>query len=208
MKGKPAGSFDRPQGKKEPAKRYLIVCEGSKTEPNYFKEMRHALRLRTTKIEICGKECGSDPVSVYKYAAELYDNEADVRYDAVYCVIDKDSHKNLDKALKLIADKGENFNAILSDPCFEVWLLLHHSAHSKSFIATPRKSAGELVLSLLRKHDKIYAKGGSGTWTRYSGMLSMAMVNSKALYKSAERSGNFNPSTKMHELVEKLLGSK
>jgi len=207
-KSKSADSFNRPKAKKEPAKRYLIVCEGSKTEPNYFKEMRHALRLRTTNIEICGEECGSDPVSVYNYAAKVYDDEVAVRYDAVYCVIDRDSHKNLNRALKLIEARGDKFNAVLSDPCFEVWLLLHHVPYNKSFIATPRKSAGDLVLSLLKKHDRIYAKGSSGTWNRYSGMLSTAIENSKALYKSAERSGNFNPSTRVHELVEQMLASK
>jgi hypothetical protein len=103
--GKPAKSFERPKSSKTPAKRYLIVCEGSKTEPNYFKEMRHHLKLRTATIEICGKECGSDPVSVYQYAEKIYDEEKDVSYDSVYCVIDKDDHKNLNEALALIKSK-------------------------------------------------------------------------------------------------------
>lgn len=202
---KTALSFERRGVKKQAGKRYLIVCEGSKTEPNYFRELRHDLRIRTAKIEICGEECGSDPVSVYSYAATLVEAEKGAKYDAVFCVIDKDDHKNLDEALDKIRAKGEGFVAVLSYPCFEYWLLLHYVLHRNAFTKTARKSIGGVVISALKKHDPSYEKGTKGTWVRYKPKLQLAISNSKQIKKVADSSGNLNPSTSVHELVELLM---
>ncbi len=202
---KVASSFERRGEKKEAGKRYLIVCEGSKTEPNYFREMRHDLRIRTAKIEICGEECGSDPVSVFNYAASVFDSDKGAKFDAVFCVIDKDDHKNLDEALAKIEAKGEGFVAVLSYPCFEYWLLLHYVLHRSAFTKTATKSIGGVVISTLKKHDPTYSKGTKGTWVRYKQKLQTAMDNATQIKKSATNSGNLNPSTSMHEVVELLM---
>ncbi|NMX92669.1 MULTISPECIES: RloB family protein [unclassified Pseudomonas] len=200
---KKAQSFERKKPVKEAGKRFLIVCEGEKTEPNYFKEIRHDLRLQTATVEICG-ECGSDPISVYQHAVDLFEKEKGASFDTVFCIIDKDSHKNLDRAIGLINAKEGKFVAVLSYPCFEYWLLLHHVLHRESFVRTAKKSIGESVFSELKKHDKSYAKGGKGVWLRYKEKLSFAINNSREMKKVADASGNPNPSTNVHELVELL----
>lgn len=204
-KAKKAKSFERRKENKEAGKRYLIVCEGSKTEPNYFRELRHNLRLQTATIEICGEECGSDPVSVYQHATRLYEKEKGATYDTVYCVIDKDDHKNLSRAIELIKSKGNKFVAILSYPCFEYWLLLHYVLHRESFVKTAKKSIGEMVISALKKFDKSYSKGNSGIWIKYKDKLQFALENSREMKKTADASGNPNPSTNIHELIELLI---
>ncbi|WP_439125399.1 MAG: RloB family protein [Pseudomonas rhizophila] len=202
---KSAKSFERRGEKKQPGKRYLIVCEGSKTEPNYFRELRHDLRIRTAKIEICGEECGSDPVSVFNYAVSVVEDDKGALFDAVFCVIDKDDHQNLDEAMEKIAAKGNGFSAVLSYPCFEYWLLLHHVLHQTAFRKTATKSIGGAVISELKKHDKTYSKGTKGTWLRYKPKLPFAMGNAAQVKKVANNSGNLNPSTSMHEVVELLM---
>lgn len=187
--------------------RLLIVCEGSKTEPHYFKELRQDQRLKTANIRICGKECGSDPVSVVKYAQKIFDDEAGA-YDRVYCVMDTDAHSNLDRALKLVKDQGEPFKAIISSPCFEFWLLLHHTLHETSFRATSVKSIGQVVESALRKLDKVYMKGKPGLWVRYRDKLKTAIDNSKKVHKVAQSTGNANPSTEVHVVVEAMMTLK
>ncbi|AWY42277.1 RloB domain-containing protein [Pseudomonas putida] len=204
--GKAAASFQRKKSTKEAGKRYLIVCEGSKTEPNYFRELRHDLRLKTATIEICGEECGSDPVSVYEYAVTVVEEEKGAKYDQVFCVIDKDDHKNLDEALEKIAKQGDGFTAILSYPCFEYWLLLHFVLHRNAFTKTGTKSIGAVALSELKKHDTTYDKGTKGTWIRYKDKLETALANSREIKKISDRSGNLNPSTSIHELVQLLVG--
>lgn len=202
-----AKSFERKPPSKATRKRLLIVCEGSKTEPHYFKEMRQELRLKTADVTVCGEECGSDPVSVFKYAVQKFEEE-ECKYDEVYCIIDTDDHKNLSQALTLIRQKGNPFVSIVSSPCFEFWLILHHLPHQKSFRATSTKSIGQVVESALRKLDKAYQKGKPGVWGRYRSKVDSALVNSKAIHKVAKSTGNLNPSTEIHVVVESLLALK
>lgn len=54
--------------------RILIVSEGSKTEPNYFKEIRSDYRLHTANIEVRSSELGTAPIQVVRYAKELFEN--------------------------------------------------------------------------------------------------------------------------------------
>lgn len=61
----------------------LIVCEGEKTEPNYFEELKRDLGLSNMDIVIYGKECDSDPMSVVRHAlAEC--KKADHGFDYVF----------------------------------------------------------------------------------------------------------------------------
>ena len=48
--------------------RVLIVSEGSKTEPNYFKEIRAYFRLLTANVEVRPSEFGTAPIQVVEYA--------------------------------------------------------------------------------------------------------------------------------------------
>ncbi|MEA9390411.1 RloB family protein [Acerihabitans sp. TG2] len=53
----------------------LIVCEGEKTEPIYFTELREFYELNTTNvIEVIGN-CGSSPSSVVAHAKNYTKNQ-------------------------------------------------------------------------------------------------------------------------------------
>ena len=75
--------------RREPYDRVLIVCEGSKTEPNYLREIVAHYRLSTANVEITG-DGGSAPNSVVEYALTLFEGDPD--YNAVFCVFDRDGH--------------------------------------------------------------------------------------------------------------------
>ncbi len=57
-KAQRAASFVRQKREKPQKPRYLIVCEGEATEPNYFNGLRNIERLPTAHVKICGEECG------------------------------------------------------------------------------------------------------------------------------------------------------
>ncbi|MDA8002521.1 MAG: RloB family protein, partial [Alphaproteobacteria bacterium] len=114
----------------------MIVCEGEKTEPNYFKGLKDELKLNGANVEITGKS-GSSPKSVAAFAKNLYRKEKkmDNSFDRVYCVFDKDDHSTYPGALKQIQDMEPVgvFHAIPSVPCFEYFLLLHYKYTTQSF---------------------------------------------------------------------------
>ena len=138
----------------------LIVCEGEKTEPNYFKSLRERFKSKTIKIEIDEKS-DSTPISVIKYAINKAEQNPE-SYDIIYCVIDRDRHNDFAKALDKIPKTkkyGAKFYAILSVPCFEFWLLLHFAYTTKNFYAQGEQSPCEnLITTELKKYLPKYAK--------------------------------------------------
>jgi len=128
----------RQRAMKAPYDVILIVCEGGKTEPNYFSELKKAFRLSNANVRICGR--GADPLSVVNFAIKTFKQEPE--FDRVYCVFDRDRHTTyntaLDKVRRARLGKGSRIFAIPSVLCFEFWLLLHFIYTTKPFDAPPR----------------------------------------------------------------------
>lgn len=97
-KERKAESLRRRQAMKAPYDVVLIVCEGGKTEPNYFNELKKAFRLSNANIKVCGR--GADPLSVVNFAIETFREEPE--FDRVYCVFDRDRHTTYPAALDKI----------------------------------------------------------------------------------------------------------
>jgi len=120
----------------------LIVAEGSKTEPNYFREIRAAYRLHTANVEVQPGERGTAPIQVVDYARDLFANGDPHKgiqppaFEQIDAVFDRDNHGSYFDALRLAASldgklRSDNrqvvtFKAIASVPSFELWLLLHY----------------------------------------------------------------------------------
>jgi hypothetical protein len=74
---------------REKKEKILIVCEGEKTEPNYFRAFRKLVEV--FEIEIDGR--GYNTMSLVEYAISLKENAErnNLPYNQVWCVFDKDS---------------------------------------------------------------------------------------------------------------------
>ena len=126
----------RPQRNLKPNKVILIVCEGKKTEKNYFQKLKESLNLISVSIEILPSPHPT-PMQVINYAEQKAKEIGE--YDEVYCVIDRDTHSDFDEALakaKSIKLQNAIFEIIVSDPCFEFWVLLHFAKITPNFRAT------------------------------------------------------------------------
>ena len=125
---------------REPYDRVLIVTEGEKTEPLYFRELVFRYRINTANVRIVPSALGSDPVSVVTAALKMRDAEErqGEQYDRVYCVFDRDSHENFDAATETAS--RESIQVARSWPCFEYWLLLHYEYVRHPFARTQRRS--------------------------------------------------------------------
>jgi RloB-like protein len=209
-KQRDATSLKRKRARRAPYDRVLVVCEGAKTEPNDFREIRHTYRLSTANIDICGKECGSDPLSVIKYAIKKFREDPD--YNRVYCVIDRDKHATFDAALDMLHQtslgKSIIFRAITSVPCFEFWLLLHYGYTTRQFCAPGNASNCELVVAELNKEGRIpgYSKGARNIFSLTKNKLPDAIKHAKQLQQHNRTTETGNPATNIHELIEYLQG--
>ena len=210
-KAKTAKQLARRQASRASYERVLIVCEGSKTEPNYFCALVSDLELNSANVEIDGG-CDSSPKSIVEYAKRLYiaEKKTGNGFDKVFCVFDKDSHETYDDALICIQSmkpKGV-FVSINSVPCFEYWLLLHFNFTTKPFEASGNGSSCVNLIDELKKYLPDYEKGDDNIYSDPSGQMERAIAYSKRALIQAEKSGSDNPSTLVHELVEYLQDLK
>ncbi len=174
--------------------RFLIVCEGKKTEPNYFK----CFRVPTTRvIDIDVRGFGYNTVSLVKEAINLKSQES---YDQVWCVFDRDSFpaEKFNEAISLA--KRNSIEIAYSNEAFEIWYLLHFSYYKTAM------TRSDYYDRLTRLLGKKYEKNQEDMYALLEPKQSSAIRNAKKLLSqytplNPERA---NPSTTVHLLVEQL----
>lgn len=205
--GRSVKSFKRKYGFIIPEKIVLIVCEGEKTEPYYFKGLRDTLRLTNVKVEITSSRQGSSPKNVFKYAKKEFELKEGV-YDKVFCVFDKDDHstfqRSLSEILKLSKKYRGKFEAIVSIPCFEIWLLLHFKFTTKTFYVQDRGSACHQVIRELTTYFPEYEKAKKDIYERTKDKLDLAIKNAKRLERHNHEIGIYSTATNVFKLIEYL----
>ena len=112
------------------ARLIVIASEGKDTERIYFKALAKEYTNPRVHVHILERSVdeqnNSSPEHVLKQLNDyknLYDLEAD---DELWLVVDKDQWK--DRMLSRVATEcvlGVSMHMALSNPCFELWLLLH-----------------------------------------------------------------------------------
>lgn len=119
--------FRRAKPSRKPKSRVLIVCEGKKTERLYLDELN---RHYGSKILLVFSDTHSAPKSIVetavarkKQAAKMAQQDPNESLEAVWCVFDRDEHPLVPEALDQA--RANNIPVAFSDPCFELWLLLH-----------------------------------------------------------------------------------
>ena len=108
------------------AESYLIVCEGEKTEPQYFDALASEVKrklggnLDVPPIKTSGE--GRGTVRLVEKAVEMV-NRSSINYQHVWVVLDKDDFADFDEAIEMARAHG--FEVAWSNQCFEYWLYLH-----------------------------------------------------------------------------------
>jgi hypothetical protein len=208
----------RRKAQRQPAERLLIVCEGSKTEPLYLGEIRQQLRLPSANVQVQPAAYGTEPLRIVEYAERLFtEGQRGLgiharSFDRVVVVFDRDEHHTYHAALQRVAalnGRLENderikvpFEAVVSVPCFELWLLLHFE---DVFAPLHRDEA----LARLRVHVAGYTKGQGSHWAVTHERLDVATARAEALLAAGHTAKDgTQPYTNMHELLRRLLHLK
>jgi RloB-like protein len=183
----------------------LIVCEGKKTEPNYFEEMRILARLPSIHVRIAHSNLGTEPIQVVESAIGAFQETKE--FDKVYAVFDRDDHPTYANAIhkadahksKLKNDerKVAEFCAVPSVPCFEFWLLLHFENITALFHR-------DEIFQRLRKHLPEYAKNANDTFGKTQQFLGIAMARASSLRGQFQRLPGNDPYTEVDILVATL----
>lgn len=104
----------------------LVVCGGVRTESEYVDALR---RRHQDRITVLVRPKGVDPAGCVRYAV-AQSREAGTAYNEVWCVVDVDQF-DVDAAIRQAT--AADVELAVSNPCFEVWLLLHHTDVARRF---------------------------------------------------------------------------
>lgn len=191
----------------------LIVCEGEKTEPNYFKKFPDVI----VGDSIVVKECvgtATNTIFVVEEAKKLQSSAkaAGTPYDFVWVVFDRDSFQpyNFDNAIKKAQRLG--FKTAWSNEAIELWFLLHFENRNVPMSREDYKDRLTFHISKKikgfkyeKKDQKIYSilkeHGDQELAVRYA----IKMINQ---FGNRNDFHNCNPGTTVYKLVRFLNNDK
>lgn len=195
--------------------RILIVCEGEKTEPGYFKTLKDLLEVKFRDlvdlkkvnlkelIEIDGS--GKNTKSLVRHTLRLK-AQASIPFGHVWCVFDKDSFTNEQFNSAIINAEKEDIEVAWSNEAIELWFLLHFE-----YIST-----GITRYQYIDKLNYIFKSIGLGKYEKnmdgiYNilkeyGSQDFAIGNAKRLLKDGFNYADMKPATTVYKLIELLEG--
>ncbi|TRV05162.1 MAG: RloB domain-containing protein [Microcystis wesenbergii Mw_MB_S_20031200_S109] len=191
---------------RETRKRFLIVCEGEKTEVNYFKAF-----TVPKKIEVMVKGEGKNSLSLVEKAIKIIDNlKKDDSFDQIWCVFDKDncSKEQFNQAERLA--KQKNIKIAYSNEAFEIWFILHFQYLD---IATSRSEYLKILTTQMKKYgllneEEKYEKNREDMYEKLKPYQTTAITNAAKLIHDRDEAKKHpfdaNPSTTVQELVQEL----
>ncbi len=191
---------------RETRKRFLIVCEGEKTEVNYFKAFDVP-----KKIEVTVRGEGKNSLSLVEKAIKIIDNvNKDDSFDQIWCVFDKDncSKEQFNQAERLA--KENNVKIAYSNEAFEIWFILHFQYLD---IATSRSEYLTILTKQMQKYGLLnkkekYKKNREDMYEKLKPYQTTAITNAAKLIQDRDEAKKHpfdaNPSTTVQELVQEL----
>ena len=192
---------ERTINNREERQRFLIVCEGEKTEPNYFEAFKKELPRNIIHLVIYGE--GANTLSLVSRAMEIQSEYAmsDYPYDQVWVVFDRDSFSpdNFDNSIAKAESHG--IRCAWSNEAFELWYILHFVNRSTGMNRTEyQEKLTRFLLEPYRKNDnEMYGK------LHEKGSESDAIQRAKNLHENAPWPRSYaNPCTTVYKLVEEL----
>ncbi len=186
---------------------FLIICEGSKTEPNYFLELEKDLPKGIVKIEIEGS--GLNTISLVDHAIKARDTSIR-KYDRIWVIFDKDDFPDENFNTAIYKALGNGISCAWSNEAFELWFLLHFQYIN---VGMGREQYKEFLENEVRKASKnpnyTYTKNSTDTYSvlkQYGNQAQAIKWASKLLSNySNEKYATHNPCTLVHIVIDELM---
>ena len=185
-----SASLTRRQSTREVKQSFLIVCEGIRTEPDYFK----AFRMTAATVKAVGQAMNTTSLVSKAISIRDADQKKKRTYDQCWVVFDKDDFpaKDFNEAIALAEKNG--FKVAYSNQAFEYWFLLHFNLYKG---ALHRNSYADMLSRL------------SGIAIMYNRLLHLQPQAIKNAATVLAEISHGNPameesSTTVHLLVEEL----
>lgn len=183
----------------------LIGAEGkNQTERKYFKAFN---QVQSEYKIMAGKGNNTDPVGVVEdLLKSAKQEELDLKDgDILACFIDVDFKNGRDQELRAAMKlaRQNNISVFLSNPCFEIWYLLHFRYSTKLY------GSNEEVIKELGSYISDYSKS-KDVYDVIENKIDQALLNTKRLESYHLENGTNDrlkklPSTEAYKLIEMIL---
>ena len=201
--------YDRAVDEIEPREYFLIVCEGEKTEPNYFEALSKEL---PSNLVLVLDGAGANTMTLVNRAEQIDDNRSKnmgARYDHIWIVFDRDSFSAEDFNNAVFMCHSKNYNAAYSNESFELWYLLHFEYLNSGISRKDYVKKLEEIIKKKTGHKKFRYKKNSPDFYYIlceHGDEKQAIRRAKKLEEMWDQSNPAKecPSTYVYKLVEKL----
>ncbi len=186
-------------------RKVFIFTEGSVTEQRYFQEFNEFFKIPQARVRVIDRESThSSPDSVIGYVIDFQKSirkvESDISAHYVYwLVVDTDRWgANLAKTVDDAYQR--NFDVAISNPCFEIWLLLHYQD------ADSVKDNESVLCSKSAINQAIHSNRISGSNEKdYFAKTETAIMNSRKLDVNPKQRLLPHIGTRIYNLASLLL---
>ena len=197
-------SLKRAVAKKPKRAKYILVMEGGNTEPQYFDELvRRNSKITVDIIPI--KNAGA-PKTLTEKAIECRNIQTRRSYekehgtdDKVWAIFDRDEHDYIEESFA--ACRKNDVSIAYSNPCFEVWLILHYQDYDKDEHRQKTQEACEGICPGYEKNKRKIPN-----LALLIDRIEEAEKRAEVLLARREKDDSPAPFTTVHELTKTMRG--
>lgn len=185
--------------------RFLIVSEGEVTEREYLTAVMKLRNIRSADIVIAPPPPTSPKQIVEKARKLKMEARKEDGYDAVWCIFDVEAKVNQNSrpglAEAIQRAKANKIHIALSNPCFELWILLYEKQHTAAIYSNNVQDECSRLRLLEGKHvcnPDLLLNNCQIACHRAEGLDSMHHANGTHNYEDQ------NPSSGVYKLMEAI----
>lgn len=194
--------------RREPKRRFVLVCEGKNTEPAYFAALSRVWSSALIEVKTiaavgvpytvaCSAVDWAQSLGLAARSRKALDSFEEG--DEVWAVFDRDEHPRFDEAVALCQEQG--VGVARSNPCFELWLIMH----DEDFDKPDGRHAVQAHLQKLRpEYDKKGPKKPDSSALVAKVEEAEARAKAQLLRRAKERSPYGRPSTTVGHLTQAI----
>ncbi|WP_420623257.1 RloB family protein [Candidatus Poriferisodalis sp.] len=180
-----------------------MLTEGLVTEPDYVQFVgkdNPQVRVRVIAGGLTPSQLVERARKELRASDRARRSSGSPEFDEIWCVMDTDEHPDLAESLQAAASAG--IRVALSNPCFELWLLLHYREQTA---AIDRRRAQQDANQLgLVDGKRLSESAKRELRMRYQEAKKRAHALD-AMHSRDERPSEANPSSQVWQLVDRLL---
>lgn len=196
------------------ANSFLIVTEGERTEPLYFKGIQKLIKdkiggmvevVQVPVIDVHGEGCATGKLIEI---TERIVKEANIIYQNVWVVFDKDDFEDFDQAIKDGEDKG--YKIAWSNQSFEYWLYLHFHYGDSALHRDVWNEKLDVIFKQYHLGNGTYQKNYEDIYNMVNSIdgVNTAIKNAKrrmATFRNGiNKPSEYDPGTMVYKLVQEL----